>query len=609
MVNTGDRTEHINLVVRPAADEGTEATGFFLVLFEEARDRDAAPLPQPTALEPGLRQLEEELIRIKAQMRGTIEQYEIQAEEAKAANEELQAMNEELRSTAEELETSQEELQSVNEELQTVNQELKVKIDEITHASDDLRNFMSSTEIGTVFVDRSLRVKLFTPRVRDIFNLIPGDIGRPLLDLTNKLAMDDLSELMGRVLDRLQTIEREVQTRDGGWFLMRMLPYRTSEDRIDGVVVTFLDITERHKAEEALRASELKHRELFNLTNAITNLVPDLLWMSEPNGETNWYNNRWLDYTGQTLAQASGWGWLDVIHPEDRERSAAAYAHAVERAKPLQQEYRVRSKSGEYHWFLVNAEPLLDEQGKVVRFYGAATDIHEQRVAREELEQRVRERTKQLEELSAQRQQLLERLVSAEEHERQRLARELHDEMGQHITALKVALETLPSSDVVGRMQSIVASLDNTIDRLTIELRPPVLDDMGLQGALSSLAEQFTAASGITADVHATIGDGRLPEAVETTLYRVVQEALTNVWKHAAAKNVSIIVKRADSQVQLIIEDDGKGFDADVPRAASTFGLLGMRERVTLIGGTMSIESGSGNGTALYVRVPLPAQE
>jgi two-component system CheB/CheR fusion protein len=186
---------------------------------------------------------------VRTQLRATIEQYETHVEEAKAANEELQAMNEELRSAAEELETSKEELQSVNEELTTVNQELKLKIDELGLATNDLQNFINSTDIGTIFLDRTLRVKFFTARTRDIFNLLATDAGRPLSDITNSLKYTKLHEDVTLVLERLQTIEREVETKDGRSFLMRVLPYRTSDDRIDGVVLTFVEIRERKRIE------------------------------------------------------------------------------------------------------------------------------------------------------------------------------------------------------------------------------------------------------------------------------------------------------------------------------------------------------------------------
>src|SRR5437588_10219402 len=145
-------------------------------------------------------------------------------------------MNEELRSSAEELETSKEELQSVNEELTTVNQELKIKIEELSQANDDFRNLMNSTDIGTIFLDRALRVKLFTPGARDIYNLLPADVGRPLSDITGQIAVGDLPASLERVLDTLQSVQREICTRAGRWYLMNLLPYRTSEDRIEGVI-------------------------------------------------------------------------------------------------------------------------------------------------------------------------------------------------------------------------------------------------------------------------------------------------------------------------------------------------------------------------------------
>lgn len=364
---------------------------------------------------------------------------------------------------------------------------------------------------------------------------------------------------------------------------------------------------ERARAEKALRESEAR-------LQAVANVVPDLLWSNDANGRTDWFNERWLAYTGLTYEQAVGDGWHSVVHPDDLEALRADRERVYEAGQPLRHEHRVRNAGGEYRWFLVQAEPLRDDKGRVIRWFGAATDIHEQRTARELLEQRVAERTRELEALSAQRQQLLERLVAATEEERQRIARELHDEMGQHLTALKVSLESLTAPDsAVSRMKEIVARLDTSVDRLALELRPPALDDVGLCGAVSSLIEQFIAASGINVDVH-LIGrdDERLPEAVESAVYRVLQEALTNVWKHAGVPSISVILEKNHAQVQLIVEDRGRGFDVEqiMPAAArhGHFGLLGMRERAALVGGTLHIESEPGHGTTVYVRVPLSHQ-
>jgi two-component system CheB/CheR fusion protein len=726
----GSQSPALSLIVRPTLRANDPARGYFLVLFDEQTDAAGAPVRAASLAEPAALHLEDEVVRLRSQMRVTVEQYEVQVEEARAANEELQAINEELRSTAEELETSQEELRSVNEELQTVNQELKIKIDEISHANDDMFNLMSSTEIGTIFVDRSLRVRFFTPRIRDIFNLIAADIGRPLLDITSKLKMDDLASDIQLVLDRLQTVQREVQTEEGHWHLMRLLPYRTADDYIDGAVLTFVDVTERMRAAAELRATEELRRliiesardyaiittdseglitswspgaesafgwtamEILGQPIAVTftpedraagepekeratarekdaapdvrwhmckdgervfidgmtrvlqglageargflkvgqdvterrrtetalrdsearlqamaDLVPDLLWSNDANGTPDWFNQRWLEYTGHTFAEARSLGWLAAIHPDDRDASRKTFAEAIRTGVPLRQEHRIRGASGTYRWFLVQAEPLRNASGEIVRWFGAATDIHEQRVARDVLEERVGERTRQLEELSGQRQQLLDRLVTAAEEERRRIARELHDELGQHIAVLRVSLDD-PHGASLERMQSIVQRLDATIDRLTLELRPPVLDHLGLHGAITTLAEAYAASSGIRIDLHLPAVDGeRFSDAIETTIYRAMQETLTNVLKHAEATTASIILERDGDALRMIIEDDGRGFDADQAFAGTIargrFGLIGMRERLTLVNGSLTIESEPGSGATVYVRVPL----
>jgi two-component system CheB/CheR fusion protein len=173
-------------------------------------------------------------------------------------------MNEELRSSTEELETSKEELQSINEELSTVNEELEIKIEELSRSNNDFANLINSTDIGTIFLDRGLRVKMFTPRARDTVNLISSDINRPLLHITHKLAYGDLQSDIDEVTRTLHKVEREVQTLNGHWFLMRILPYRTSEDRIDGIVLTFLDVTDnktaKNELEQALASLEVKSR-------------------------------------------------------------------------------------------------------------------------------------------------------------------------------------------------------------------------------------------------------------------------------------------------------------------------------------------------------------
>lgn len=203
---------------------------------------------------------EEELIRLKAQALAASEQHDFQAEGFKTITEKLLTMNEELSAGAEEMETSKENLQSIYEELRRVSEELKIKTEEARIASENLENLINSTDIGTLVLDPEFRILLFTPAVRNIFKLIPADHGRPLSDITSSLDYDKLMEDATTVLHSLTIIQKEVTTRDKKSYGMRITPYRTDEDRIKGIVITFADITQHKKVEEALAQSEEKYR-------------------------------------------------------------------------------------------------------------------------------------------------------------------------------------------------------------------------------------------------------------------------------------------------------------------------------------------------------------
>jgi len=241
---------------------GSNEPPLLLVMFEDVTEK----LPQPPLQsadpvhEQVIRQLENDIRQLKDTLQLTIEQAETSTEEFRASNEELQAINEELRSATEELETSKEELQSINEELTTVNFELKFKVDETSKINDDLQNFIISTDIATIFVDRGLRIKRFTPQAATIFNLIASDIDRPLSHITHKLDYGSLADDAAAMLKTLTLVERSVRSSDGRHYLMRLRPYRTVEDRIDGAVLTFVDVTALHLAEEKVRMGEERLR-------------------------------------------------------------------------------------------------------------------------------------------------------------------------------------------------------------------------------------------------------------------------------------------------------------------------------------------------------------
>jgi two-component system CheB/CheR fusion protein len=254
-IHTGETDELVDISVR-AVTEPPALRGLMLVLFErrsvpQREDRITASVSS----DDRVRELEHELAATQQHLQTTIEELETSNEELTSTNEEMQSSNEELQSTNEELETSKEELQSVNEELMTVNIELETKVQELSQANNDMNNLLAATEIGTLFLDLDLNIKRFTPSVTEVIKLIHSDLGRPLSDISANLGGIDLSERSAQVLDSLLPFESEVSTNAGRHFLLRILPYRTTRNIIDGVVITLVDISAQRRAEHLFRQS------------------------------------------------------------------------------------------------------------------------------------------------------------------------------------------------------------------------------------------------------------------------------------------------------------------------------------------------------------------
>ncbi len=309
----------ISIAVEPV-NEGKE-TAYGIVFSDRGpikTEDELADAERPGGQDATVQQIEKELQETRERLQSTIEELETANEEFRSSNEELMSVNEELQSSNEELETSKEELQSVNEELQTVNHELNNKIDELDRANSDLNNLFDSTQIATVFLDRDLVIRSFTPPVTKLFNVISGDRGRPLTDLVGRIDYPDL-ENDTRAVFGGEAIERAVSLADGkGHYLARILPYRSANNIIDGVLLTFVDVTSIVAAEEQQKvlAAELSHRVKNTLT-----VVSSIAERTLPDGETKTdLIGRFhaLGHTHEVLSEA-GWteaGLRDLVSAE-----------------------------------------------------------------------------------------------------------------------------------------------------------------------------------------------------------------------------------------------------------------------------------------------------
>ncbi len=263
LVRFNGAPHRVDLQVRPVSGQDKDEPLTALVLFIEGEtvEESAVATGQQQVTAETVQRLTRELELAQERLRRTREDSEASNEELRAANEELLSINEEYRSTSEELETSKEELQSMNEELQTVNNELKLKLEAISRAHNDLQNLMAATDFGTLFLDSELRIKRFTEPVTALFRITSADEGRPIADFAHRLEYADLTKDARTVLSDLAPIRREVRSFDGRWYDVRLRPYRTVDDRIEGVVVTFVDVSERRRFEDALRQSEQRWQQ------------------------------------------------------------------------------------------------------------------------------------------------------------------------------------------------------------------------------------------------------------------------------------------------------------------------------------------------------------
>ncbi|RWE35816.1 PAS domain-containing protein, partial [Mesorhizobium sp.] len=401
-IGTNGGRQTISLAVQPLPSDGS-ADPLYMLVFRDVGgikpEADDEPVHTTDDVESAnVNQLEKELRETRERLQITTEELESSNEELKSSNEELSSINEELQSSNEELETSKEELQSINEELQTVNAELNIRVDELSRANNDMANLLESTQIATVFLDRDLCIKSFTPTARDLFRLVESDVGRPLAHVRPRFPADGLQTDMEQVLRRLGTIERQIEGAESGRrYIMRVLPYRTVDNVIAGVVVTFVDVTQIARAEEKIGALTHDLRNRLDSLETLLDLVPVGIFIAEDgDGEAIRGNRYAVELAGRRATD----GKLTTVpaelplmingsalKPDDQPLQKAM---RTGKAVPSY-EARIARQDGSSLDVMMSANPLFDESGRVRGAIAALVDISNHKEAERSQERLLHE--------------------------------------------------------------------------------------------------------------------------------------------------------------------------------------------------------------------------
>lgn len=382
---------------------------------------------------------------------------------------------------------------------------------------------------------------------------------------------------------------------------VRVTPFREADGTISGAVMSGRDITERKRAEDAQHQSEQRFRQLAENINEVF-----WVWTAELAGAKCLYvSPAYATIWGRSCESlyAAPQSWREAIHPDDKARVVTRIAH-LDLEKMDDVTYRIVRPDQSIRWIRDRIFPVRDEHGAVVRVAGIAEDITESK----EAEVAIRKASRHLRMFSRRR-------IQVQEDERRRLSRELHDQIGQSLTAAKINVETLragTSPELLGRFDETTATLDRLLDQIrqiSLDLRPSLLDDLGLVPALRSFLDE----QGRRASLAVRFTSGNMPEhldpEIQTTCFRIAQEAITNAVRHAAATNIDVDLGCENGDVRLLVRDNGKGFDIATAQTKSVdLGLIGMKERAALVGGRTKIKSSSGQGTTIEVTLPLALQ-
>ncbi len=616
----GDVTREVTLEVLPIRSVSNRSKCYLVIFAPSPGQSDknvqkSLPVLSEDERERLIVQLRHDVSSTKLFLQSLMEERDARTQELLSANEEIQSSNEELQSTNEELETTKEELQSSNEELHTVNDELQNRNQILVQASNDLVNLLNSVNLPVLMLTNDLNIRHFTPPTQHLMNLRPSDVGRPFSEIRLNLSIDDLTPLFHGVLETLTAQEAEVQDREGHWYLLRVRPYRTADNKIDGLVVAMLDIDQLRRSQGELRAAR-------DFSTKILESVPLPLAVVDLEFRIHATNQAFCDISHSTCADlerrflpdlaSTLWGVHHLIRSHlERLRTAGQVGDTFE----------FEHNTGGEHPMVLSIRGCkvkpLEEEFLLITVEDITTHTETERALsaeKDKLAGKVASTAKTLVKTQNELRALTGSLFTSQEEERRRIARELHDDVSQRLAVLEIdsdEVEHSLSSDIEAarrtlvQMRTRIGQLADDVRVMSHRLHPSLIEDLGLKPALQNLIEDFGEREKMIATFWSEDLPENIPIDVATGLYRISQEALRNIAKHAGKTHVRVTLKGTTEGLQLQVADFGNGFEMKEKR--SGLGLISMEERARLIGGTVFVRSEVGGGTKVTVDVPLPS--
>ena len=474
---------------------------------------------------------------------------------------------------------------------------------ELQESKERLTGIIASTMDAVIALDDKQQIVVFNPAAEKIFGCrsseaVGSSIERFIPSRFHAVHRNHIQQFGKSTITRRPMGDGPAplfgQRTDGSEFPIEASISHVITNRVNLFIVAIRDVTAHLQAETAARESEKRFR-------LMADSAPVLMWMAGTDGLWYDFNKEWLRFTGRTIQQEQGEGWMDGIHPNDLQASRRTQRQSFESRQPFSLEYRLRRHDGQYRWLLDNGVPRFREDGSFAGFIGCSIDITEQKEAK------------------ATQAELSGRLMQAHEEERQRIARELHDDINQRLALLANSIQEFEqiytaTGDYAQEKVQLTAfrqqitEIAADLQRLSHQLHPSKLHYLGLAAAVRGLCQEFSKLHRIKIDCVVRGLPSDLDENISLNLFRTAQESLHNVAKHSHAHFVKVELTAKDNEMRLRVSDDGIGFDYQQPENGQGLGLVSMRERLALLGGSFSIWSRPALGTQVEAVVPLRAK-